>query len=294
MLRLKNKTESPEEENQVDTNRREIDMWKESIRSLPIDLIEPSPFQPRIHFDQANLQELATSISEHGILHPIVVREKGTGYELIAGERRLRACKLLGWASIPGVIKNMDDRMAAEMALIENLQRRDLHFFEEAEGYQRLIAEFELTQEDLAQRIGKSQSSIANRLRLLKMDPSIREIITREIISERHTRALLKLDTKASQMEVIEEIVHKKLSVRQTEALIDKMIKQPRGQIRKKMIFKDIRLFTNSVKQLTNALTTSGLDVDYQEEEDEQFYKVTILIGKPERGGSDGQNDSNR
>ncbi len=286
MLRLKNKSAVESDSIESEQDEDGVEIWKEEIKSLPIDLIEPSLFQPRFNFDEEGLKELAASISEHGVLHPIAVREIGEGYQLIAGERRLRACKLLGWETIPCIIKIMDDRLAAEMGLIENLQRRDLHFLEETEGYQRIIAEFNLNQEELAKRIGKSQSSIANRLRLLKLDKNVRDIISREMISERHARALLKLDDKNKQLEVIQQIIKGKLTVRQTEDLISKSLNKPKKPKRqKKIILKDIRLFTNSVKELAGTLTSSGLSVDYQEEEDEQFYKVTVLIRKPERGG---------
>ena len=168
--------------------------------------------------------------------------------------------------------------------MIENLQRRDLHFLEEAEGYQKLIAEFELTQEELAKRIGKSQSSIANRLRLLRLDPDIRSIISREMISERHARALLQLESSQEQMEVLGIITAQSLSVRETEELIRKKLQQkaaPSKQNRK-IVIKDIRLFTNGVKELTRSLTNSGLQVTYKEDEDEGFYRVTVTIKKPE------------
>ena len=257
---------------------------EDDVQSLPISRIEPNPFQPRISFDPEPLQELAESIATHGLLHPIIVRLVDQRYQLVTGERRLRACKLLGWTTIPAVVKIMDDRTAAEMALIENLQRRDLHFLEEAEGYQKLIAEFELTQEELAKRIGKSQSSIANRLRLLRLDPDIRSIISREMISERHARALLQLESSQEQMEVLGIITAQSLSVRETEELIRKKLQQkaaPSKQNRK-IVIKDIRLFTNGVKELTRSLTNSGLQVTYKEDEDEGFYRVTVTITKPE------------
>ncbi len=257
---------------------------EDDVQSLPISRIEPNPFQPRISFDPEPLQELAESIATHGLLHPIIVRLVDQRYQLVTGERRLRACKLLGWTTIPAVVKIMDDRTAAEMALIENLQRRDLHFLEEAEGYQKLIAEFELTQEELAKRIGKSQSSIANRLRLLRLDPDIRSIISREMISERHARALLQLESSQEQMEVLGIITAQSLSVRETEELIRKKLQQkaaPSKQNRK-IVIKDIRLFTNGVKELTRSLTNSGLQVTYKEDEDEGFYRVTVTIKKPE------------
>lgn len=286
MLRARNRQQETAEA-RYETQADEIPkIQKEEVRQLPINQIEPNPFQPRVKFDEEALQELANSISAHGLLHPIIVRAIGHGYQVIAGERRLRACKQLGWTTIPAIIRVMDDRAAAELALIENLQRRDLHFFEEAEGYERLLAEFNLTQDELAKRIGKSQSSIANRLRLLKLDKDIRDIISREMISERHARALLRLASAQEQLEVLQQVIAENLSVRQTEELIKNRLQQPEETTpkqRRKIIFKDIRLFTNSLKELTNSLTDSGLEVDYQEAEDDQFYRVTVTIKKPER-----------
>lgn len=267
-------------------NEGKEDQWKDQIQTLPIELIEANPYQPRIEFESEGLEELAESISVHGILHPLVVRKTEQGYQLVAGERRLRACKKLGWTTVPAIVRKLDDRLIAEMALIENLQRRDLHFFEEAEGYSRLLQEFQLTQEELANRLGKSQSSIANRLRLLKLEQSVRDIISREMLTERHARALLKLKSTAEQLEIVETVAKDSLNVRQTEELINAFLnksEEPKpGRVRK-LIFKDIRLFTNSVKELTNSLQASGLTVDYNEEEEDDHYKVTVLIKKPER-----------
>lgn len=287
LLRSKQKTASKTEASatQADSIPSFIE---DDVQSIPISRIEPNPFQPRVNFDSESLQELASSIAAHGLLHPIIVRLVDQGYQLVTGERRLRACKLLGWNTIPAVVKIMDDRTAAEMALIENLQRRDLHFLEEAEGYQRLIAEFDLTQEELAKRIGKSQSTIANRLRLLRLDPEIREFISREMISERHARALLQLESSQEQQEVLEIVKENNLSVRETEELIRKRLRKaagPAAKQNKKIVIKDIRLFTNGVKELTKSLTKSGLAVTYEEDEDEQFYRVTVKIKKPEGRG---------
>lgn len=286
MLRARNRQSEAAEPKFATQADKIPKLGREEVTSLPINQIEPNPFQPRIQFDEEALQELANSIAAHGLLHPIIVRVAEHGYQVIAGERRLRACKLLGWGSIPAIVRVMDDRTAAEMALIENLQRRDLHFLEEAEGYERLLAEFQLTQEELAKRIGKSQSSIANRLRLLKLDKEIRDIISREMITERHARALLRLASSKAQLEVLNEIIAKKLSVRQTEELVNSRIKQAEeaeSKPKRKIVFKDIRLFTNSLKQLTNSLTDSGLEIDYKEDEDDEFYRITVAIKKPER-----------
>lgn len=285
VLRAANKSPVEQERVKLQQLGSEAGQRTEEIRTLPIGRIKPNPYQPRVNFDKEGLDELAKSIAEHGVLHPIVVREIGDDYQLIIGERRLRACEIIGWKSIPAIIRNIDDKLAAEMALIENLQRRDLHFFEEAEGYEQLIQKFSLTQEQLAQRIGKSQPSIANRIRLLKLDKELRDIISREMISERHTRSLLKLDTKEEQLDVLRQIIKHNLNVRRTEELIANRQKRAKQEQKvKKIIFKDIRLFTNSVKKLTKTLTDSGLSIDYQEEENDSQFKVTVVINKPERG----------
>lgn len=162
--------------------------WSEEVQAVPVHLITAGKYQPRQEFDDESLVELAESIRLHGLLQPIMLRRAAVGYELIVGERRLRACKLLGWEVIPAIVRDVDDREAAELALIENLQREDLHVLEVAEGYQRLLSEFNLTQEELAQRLGISQASVANKLRLLKLPEEIRAIISREMLSERHGR----------------------------------------------------------------------------------------------------------
>lgn len=280
MLRAKSKA-SPQEQ-----TTKEV--WKEEIHSLPIELIIPSPYQPRVEFEEAAIDELAASIKEHGVLHPVLVRKIPEGYELIVGERRLRACKRLGWESIPAIVKQLTDKAAAEMALIENLQRRDLDFFEEADGYKRLIEEFDLTQETLAQRIGKSQSSVANKLRLLRLNDEVRKVISREILTERHARALLKLESPEDQFKVAKEAAEKHLNVKETERLVERIKEKTKSKGKKgskKIIFKDIRLFTNSLKELTTSLKTSGLDVDVNEEDGDEFYRVTVLVRKPDGRG---------
>ena len=153
---------------------------QERIEHLPIELIQASQYQPRSEFDDEGLDELAQSIAEHGVLHPIVVRKSHIGYEVVVGERRLRACRRLGFETIPAIVREFADREAAEVALIENLQRKDLRLFEEAEGYRRLLEEFGLTQEELAVRLGRKQSSIANKLRLLRLPDKVKEIISRK------------------------------------------------------------------------------------------------------------------
>ncbi len=281
MLRAKGKS--------LDESESHSERWREEVQSIGIERIQTNPYQPRSEFDSEGLDELAQSISEHGILHPVIVREFEDNYQLIVGERRLRACKLLGWTSVPAIIKQVTDKASAELALIENLQRRDLHFFEEAEGYYRLLEEFELKQEELAKKLGKSQSSIANRLRLLKLSTVERAAISEHSLSARHARALLKVDSQEERLALIKEIADKSLNVAQTETLVEKinekkLPKEPQRSNRK-IVFKDIRLFTNSLKELTDCLTESGLTVDYLEEEEEEYYKVSVVIRKPKKGG---------
>ncbi|NLJ74111.1 MAG: nucleoid occlusion protein [Firmicutes bacterium] len=267
------------------------EVWQEQVQNLPVELIKPSKYQPRSDFDEKALNELAQSISEHGVLHPVIVRKANIGYELIVGERRLRACKLLGWDSIPAIVRDMTDKAAAELALIENLQRKDLQLFEEAEGYQRLLDEFELTQEELAKRLGKSQSSIANKIRLLKLPDSVREIISREMLSERHSRCMLRLKSEADQLEILEKVIKNDLNVRETEELVRRFLEkgsesgeQDRSGQQRKLIVKDVRLFTNSVRQLADSLKMSGLEVDFQEREHQDCYELLVVVKKPQRG----------
>lgn len=263
--------------------------WSEEVQAVPIHLITAGKYQPRQEFDDESLVELAESIRLHGLLQPIMLRRAAVGYELIVGERRLRACKLLGWEVIPAIVRDVDDREAAELALIENLQREDLHVLEVAEGYQRLLSEFNLTQEELAQRLGISQASVANKLRLLKLPEEIRAIISREMLSERHGRALLRLRTTEQQFEVLGRIVKEGLSVKQTEELVEALLsspepgprrKQDQGAGKQKLVIKDLRIFSNSVHRLARTLQASGLVVQVDEEEDDEVYQVVIRVQK--------------
>ncbi|HEX6971099.1 MAG TPA: ParB/RepB/Spo0J family partition protein [Limnochordia bacterium] len=267
------------------------------LHSIALAAIEPSPYQPRREFSEDAIAELATSIAEQGLLHPIVVRPRGEKYELVVGERRLRACRALGWSEIPAYVREMDDKAAAEAALIENLQRESLSFFEEAEGYRRLIEEFGLTQDELARRLGKRQSTIANKLRLLKFEPDVREKISREIISERQARALLGLESAQEQIAAIEEIQRRGLNAAQTEALVkrwrERKANREAARPRMKALYKDIRLFMNSLQSLVKELERSGIAVEVERHEAEDAVEVRIRVphGPKDRAGrgKDGQ-----
>lgn len=258
------------------------------IQDVPVDLIEPSPFQPRIDFNESDLLELSNSIREHGIIQPIIVRHKGEKYELVAGERRLRASRMAGLDVLPAIVRQLTDREAAEIALIENLQRKDLNYLEEAEGYQRLLDEFGLTQKELAMRIGKSQSAIANKLRLLKLPEAVKAGISREIVGERHARALLALPSEQEQLDVLNQICEKGFTVRETEELIRKRLRkmgpwedeeEQHGR-RVVKILKDVRIFLNTMRKVVNELRETGTDVVMDERHHDGFIDIRIRIIK--------------
>ena len=257
------------------------------IVSIPLAQIVPNPFQPRKTFSAEGLQELCASIREFGVIQPLIVRKADSGYELIAGERRLRASGLAGRDDVPCVLRDASDKEMAEIALIENLQREDLHYFEEALGYEKLLLQFNLTQEVLAERVGKTQSSIANKLRLLKLPPEMREYIFEEKLTERHSRALLKVEDPARQWELLKFVAENKLNVREAESLIEaqfqnepipeqKVVRRP--QMLK--IVKDVRIFINTVGELVKQMKKTGLDVRLTQEQDDEFVTITMVVPK--------------
>jgi ParB family chromosome partitioning protein len=216
---------------------------KKDVITLPMSSIKPNPYQPREDYPDIEITGLIESIKSKGIIQPIVVRKSGKVYELVCGERRYRAAKKAGLQRIPSVIKELTDREVLELALIENLQRKDLNPIEEAKAYNRLVVEFGLTQLETAKVIGKERSTVANRLRLLKLPPSVQAMVMREEISEGHARVLLALENESSMLAMANEIKHKKLSVRQIEQLMRR-----RGETNKKTSKKD--LFTTEAERI--------------------------------------------
>ena len=195
------------------------------LLEIPVEKIVPNPNQPRVTFDDDTIAELAQSISQVGLIQPLVVRRSGSGYELVAGERRLRACKSLGMETVTCIVEDsMQEESSAMVALIENLQREDLHYMEEAQCYYALLNNYNLTQEELAKRLGRSQSSIANKLRLLRLSPDVVSAIRENGLSERHARAVLKLKDEEVQLAVIKRTAEKNLSVKDTERLVEKTL----------------------------------------------------------------------
>ncbi len=268
-------------------NSNNIEEKNDQVREISISSIKANPFQPRKFFDPVQLEDLAKSIKEYGVIQPIIVRRVDNHYELVAGERRLRASQSIGKKTIPAIIRDLSDREIAEMALIENLQREDLNFFEEAEGYHRLIQDFGLTQEEIAKRVGKSQSTIANKLRLLKLPEMVRKNISTEVITERHARALLKLPDPALQLAALKEIYEKELNVRETDALVEKILEDKniasapteRGQ-KIVRIFKDMRIYLNTIRTAVTTIQEAGLAAKMTEKNHEDYIEVIIKIPK--------------
>ncbi|AMA71462.1 MULTISPECIES: nucleoid occlusion protein [Aneurinibacillus] len=255
---------------------------QEEIRQIPVAQIVPNPYQPRTVFDDDKIDELCETIKVHGIIQPIVVRERRGVFEIIAGERRWRAVTRLGMETIPAIVKDFNDEQAASIALIENLQREGLTPIEEAIAYQKLIDIHGLTQESLANRLGKGQSTIANKLRLLHLPEQVQEALLARKISERHARALLVLKDERAQLKLLKEIIEKGWNVKQTEQRIKSIMEQKNEKpVPKRRSFsKDTRLAINTVRQSVDMVLQSGLYIETQEEDHEEFYQFIIKIPK--------------
>ncbi len=258
---------------------------QDEVVELSIHDIKPNRYQPRTIFNQDKIDELAQTIHTHGMIQPIVVRkvtDADKKYEIIAGERRFRAVKQLGWEQIPALIRQMNDKETASVALIENLQREELTVIEEAKAYEQLIKIHELTQEALAQRLGKSQSTIANKLRLLKLPDAIQDAILNKSITERHARALIALKEHDKQIEILNEIINKHLNVKQTEDRVKKILSKEtvKKKPRLKGFNKDMRIAMNTIRQSLNMVSDAGVKLETEEEDLEDYYQITIKIPK--------------
>lgn len=252
------------------------------VWQLEVSKIQPCPWQPRRSFDEEELQGLAESIRANGIIQPLTVRRsRSGGYQLIAGERRLRAAKLAGLSKVPCIEVHADDERAAVLSLLENLQRQDLNFFEEAEAIAALIEEWEISQEAAAARLGKSQSALANKLRLLRLQPLLRERIRQAGLTERHARALLRLPEVGQREEVLDQVIRRKLKVAETERLIDAIL-APKVEDKRSFtpIVKDIRLFVNTITHAVDTMRSSGINAQTKKQETDQYIEVTVRIPK--------------
>ena len=246
--------------------------------------IVPNPSQPRRRFAQDGLEELAASIKEHGVLQPLSVRRTDAGYELISGERRLRASKLAGLSEVPCILVNVASEGSSLLALVENLQRRDLDFVEEAAALARLIRTFGLSQEEAAKRIGKSQSAVANKLRLLRLSPDVLTLLRDSGCTERHARALLRLEDEEVQLSAARYLVENQLTVARTEEYVETLLSpaEPAPKKLKKPMFviKDVRLFLNTVTRGLSMMKTAGVDANCERQETDDSILLTIRIPK--------------
>lgn len=246
--------------------------------------IAPNPVQPRHEFDHAALSELAESIKNYGIVNPLTVRLRNGQYELVAGERRLRASELAGLTEVPCILMDVGLEDASLIALIENLQRRDLDFIEEASALRRLISMFGMSQEEAAKRIGKSQSAVANKLRLLKLPEDVLTALRDNGLTERHGRALLRLSGEKRQREALAHIIENGLTVAATEAYIDSLLAPPpevaAPEPKRSFILKDVRVFLNSVSRSLDLMKQGGIDAGMKREETDDALILTISIPK--------------
>ncbi|GIN86735.1 nucleoid occlusion protein [Heyndrickxia sporothermodurans] len=267
----------------VEESEREILSENDEVRKIPISSIVPNRFQPRTIFDENKIEELARTIHTHGIIQPIVVREYSSGqFEIIAGERRFRAIQKLEWDSVPAIVKNLNDTETASVALIENLQREELSPIEEAVAYGKLLELHNLTQEALAQRLGKGQSTVANKLRLLKLPQEVQDALLQKLISERHARALIPLKNPEKQVQLLANIIDKNLNVKQTEEAVERILNKTarKPKPRRQAFSKDMRIAVNTIRQSLTMVTDNGIKLDSEEEEFDEYYQITIKIPK--------------
>ena len=252
---------------------------------LPVDAISPNPDQPRRLFSQEGLEELARSIQALGVLQPLTVRRRDGNWELVAGERRLRAAKLAGLEEVPCLAIQTDSQSSSLLALVENLQRRDLDFWEEALALRKLIDTYHLSQEEVARRLGKSQSAVANKLRLLKLPEPVLTTLREAGCTERHARALLRLGSPERQQEAAAKIAAQDLTVAQTETMVDAMLSSaPASRRRPTFIVKDVRLFLNTVTRSLDLMRSAGVNAQCRREDTDDEILLTIHI--PRRSGS--------
>ena len=258
-------------------------MEEKIVIQIPIEEIVPNPYQPRRVFSEKSLEELKNSIESYGVLQPITVRKKNEKFELVAGERR--AAKLANLKTIPAIVHEVSDETSAVLALLENLQREDLNFIEEALGYENLIKEHNFTQQQLAEKLGKNQSTIANKLRILKLPESIKESLVQNGLTERHARALLKLPNEELMSQVVSKIIKNELTVKKTEKLVKDILDniEAKEDTEKKQNIKcsmSIRIYLNTLKQAYDAILNTGIEAKYNEIDKGDYMEVVVKIPK--------------
>ena len=266
--------------------RQTVQLKSRSIHQIPIDKIAPNPRQPRRHFEEQSMRSLAESIRQHGILQPLSVQKLSSGcYMLVAGERRLRAAGMAGLTRVPCILVNISDEESAVLALVENLQRQDLHYIEEAAAIARLISTYNLSQDETARRLGRSQSAVANKLRLLRLSEECVEILRTYELTERHARAALRLTEEEARVAALRHMGEQEMNVAAAESYVESLLsatqRTPSGG-RSLYIIKDVRLFLNSVKRSMDTMRLAGVDAtcDRQDSEDE----IVMTIRIPRKG----------
>lgn len=249
---------------------------------IPQENIFPNPNQPRKYFDYSELEGLAQSIRENGLLQPVTVRPREDfGYELISGERRLRAARIIGMKEIPCVISEADTEKSATLALIENLQRHDLSFFEEARAIENLMNICGLSQEEMAKRLGKAQSTLCNKLRILKLPQDVCDLLEKNSMSERHARALLQLESADLQRRAAQIVTDKRLTVAETERLVGRMVKNSTVKQKPSVkIFKDVRIFVNTLNHAVDTMRKAGIEADSAKSETPEYIEYVVRIPK--------------
>ncbi|MBR6967985.1 MAG: ParB/RepB/Spo0J family partition protein [Ruminococcus sp.] len=265
-----------------------LSFTKEKLINKVIEInvadIIPNPHQPRSSFND-DITALAESIAQNGILQPISVRKKGSRYELIAGERRLRAAKMCGMEVVPCIVHEVSDRHSAILALVENIQRQDLNFFEEAAAIERLISHYGMTQEDAAAKLGRAQSTVANKLRLLRLTEKERQLITDHGLTERHARSLLRIGSAEDRLFILQKIIKNNLNVERSEHLIDEFIGSQHDKAsykKRSIVFQNVKMFVNTINRAVETMQAAGISADSRKIQSEDYieYRVRISIQK--------------
>ncbi|MBE6748402.1 MAG: ParB/RepB/Spo0J family partition protein [Ruminococcaceae bacterium] len=253
------------------------------IQLIPHENIYPNPHQPRVRFDYIELENLANSIRANGILQPINVRPLDNGnFELISGERRLRAARMIGVTKIPCIVMNVSDEQSALFAIIENVQRQNLDFFEEAIAIERLMTEHFLSQEEIGRKLGKAQSTLSNKLRLLRLPEEMRDKIIMASLTERHARALLSLPDNSARNKALDIIIERHLTVSEAERLVNDILrrrKEPKKPPIK--VFKDMRIFINTLNHAVDSIRKAGIEADTAKSETDEYFEYVVRISKP-------------
>jgi len=252
---------------------------------VPLDKIEANPEQPRKVFHDEGMEELTGSIKEYGVLQPIILKDEKDIYTIIAGERRYRAAQLAGLSKIPAIIKTMETKEAALIALVENVQREDLNFLEEARAYKKLMEDFQLTQGEIAEKVNKRQSTISNKIRVLSLPEKIQEQLISNRLTERHARALLRLKDDADRDQIMKRVIANNLNVKQTEKLIEELLEKKEAALRKrrKVNYISYKIYLNTIRKAFSQIKEMEKNAKISQEDKGDFLEVKIILPKNDR-----------